>query len=172
MGFSHSGAFWYSDVMKIVVLSDTHLNRVTDEFRRICDLYCDKADLVIHLGDWTSGSVLNYMEQYPLEAVAGNMDDYDILDRLPQKKVVSVGDYRLGIIHGWGSARDMRSRISKEFSGVDAVLFGHTHQPFQCEENGIFWFNPGSVFMGRGNYSRSLGILHIEDALRGEIILI
>lgn len=156
--------------MKIVVMSDTHLDLVNDELQDICAYYCDGADMVIHLGDWVAASVLDYFLQYPLEAVAGNMDNYDILDRLPVKKVIQVGGRRIGIVHGWGSSVDLRSRLHREFSNVDAILFGHTHQPLWMEENGIFWLNPGSVFTGRGTPRRSLGILHLDRGIEGEII--
>lgn len=156
--------------MKIVVMSDTHLNRLTDEFKAICTQYCDGADMVIHLGDWVSSAVLDYLEQYNLEAVAGNMDNHLIHNRLPTKKVIVVEGYRIGITHGWGPPSDLRRRLYREFSDVDAVLFGHTHLALQVKENGIFWFNPGSVFMGRGSISRSLGILHIHENIRGEIV--
>lgn len=156
--------------MKIVVMSDTHLNTPTDEFRMICDRYCDRADLVIHLGDWARSVILDYMESYPLEGVAGNMDDYAIQQRLPAKKVIRIGNHRVGIIHGWGSSKDIRRRLAGEFDNVDAILYGHTHLPYEQRENGLLWFNPGSVFMGRGELSRSIGILHAAGELRGEII--
>jgi len=148
------------------------LHQVTDEFRSICARYCDGADKVIHLGDWVAGSVLDFMERYPLEAVSGNMDPADIQDRLPIKKVIRLKGHRLGIIHGWGAPFDLRKKLYGEFEDVDAILFGHTHQAMQAEENGIFWFNPGSVSMGRGGSPRSLGILHIGEGIRGEIILL
>jgi putative phosphoesterase len=157
--------------MKIIVMSDTHLTRVTDAFRSICVQYCTDADLVIHLGDWASASVLDFLEQYPLEAVAGNMDDGLIHSRLPSKKVIRVlNNYRIGLIHGWGDASGMRSRLRQEFADVDAVLFGHTHQPLQLKEDGVVWFNPGSVTLGRGEYAQSLGILHISNSIQSEII--
>ena len=156
--------------MKIVVMSDTHLNRVTDEFKGICARYCNDADLIIHLGDWVSTSVLDHLSQYPLEAVAGNTDNHLIHDMLPAKKVIRADGRRLGIIHGWGSATGLRGRLHGEFSGVDAILFGHTHRPLQLQENGIFWFNPGSVFSGRATPERTLGILHVGERFEIEII--
>ena len=151
-------------------MSDTHLNHPTEEFRRICERYCGTADLVIHLGDWARSSILDFMESYPLEAVAGNMDDHAIVQRLPAKKVIRVGRFRLGIIHGWGSSRDLRRRLAGEFADVDAVLHGHTHVPQAERDNGMLWFNPGSVFLGRGELKGSLGILHANEELWGEII--
>ncbi|MGD9505078.1 MAG: metallophosphoesterase family protein [Syntrophobacteraceae bacterium] len=156
--------------MKIIVMSDTHLTTATDGFRSLCSRYCNNADMVIHLGDWVSNDVLNFMEQHPLEAVAGNTDDAYIHSRLPDKKVIRVNGFRLGLIHGWGAAPGIRARLREEFTDVDAILHGHTHQPYQMTENGIFWFNPGSVTMGRGEPHRSLGILHIQDSIRSEIV--
>jgi putative phosphoesterase len=156
--------------MKIVVMSDTHLYRLTDEFMEICDRFCNGADMVIHLGDWVSAPILDYLEQFNLEAVAGNMDNSIIHGRLPSRKILSVAGFRIGLVHGWGSATDLRRRLLMEFPEVDAIFFGHSHQPLCLRENGLFWFNPGSVFSGRGDIPRSLGIIHIQEAMEGEII--
>lgn len=153
-----------------MVMSDTHLSRVTDEFKAVCEQYCDDADLVIHLGDWTRCALLDYLERYPLQAVAGNTDDSCVHSRLPVKRVLAVEGFRIGLIHGWGSAHDLRSRLKGQFTNVDAIFFGHTHQPLQLEENGLFWFNPGSVFNGRGQFRGSLGMIHVGQRLRGELI--
>jgi putative phosphoesterase len=158
------------DQIKIVVMSDTHLGQPTEEFKSICSRFCDDADMVIHLGDWEKVGILNYLERYPLEAVSGNMDDYSIKQRLPTQKVVKVGGFRLGLTHGWGPPGGIRQRIGELFTGVDAILFGHTHQPLLARENGVLWFNPGSVFSGRGNHRRSIGLLQIKDAIEAEII--
>jgi uncharacterized protein len=157
--------------MKIAVLSDTHLYQVTDEFQTVFDRYCNGVDLVIHLGDFVKHSILAFLEQHPLEAVAGNMDDAYIQERLPSRKIIKAEGCRIALIHGWGPAYDLRDRLRSEFSGVDAVLFGHTHQALELVENGVLWFNPGSVFTGRGVHPRSMGLLHIQDrSIRGEIV--
>lgn len=156
--------------MKIVVMSDTHLDHVTEEFEELCDRYCEGADLVIHLGDMVSGALLQRLEQYPLEAVAGNSDDGVVRLALPDKKLLRIGAFRVGIIHGYGSSMGMRGRLANEFPGADAVLFGHTHVPLQMVEGGVTWFNPGSVFSGRGECRRSIGLLHVGARLDTEII--
>jgi putative phosphoesterase len=158
--------------MRIVVMSDTHLGKATDEFKTLCSEFCDGADMVIHLGDLEKVEMLNYLEQYPLEAVAGNMDDYPIQQRLPARKIVRIGAFRLGIAHGCGSPDGIRQRLKQEFTDVDAILFGHTHQPLIFRENGLLWFNPGSVFLGRGVSRRSIGILRIQDRIEAEIVQI
>jgi len=156
--------------MKIVVMSDTHLGQVTKEFEELCDRHCEGADLVIHLGDMVSGAVLRYLEQYPLEAVAGNSDDRVIHNSLPDKKLLRLGAFRVGIIHGYGSSVGLRGRLVNEFPGADAVLFGHTHVPLRQVEGGVLWFNPGSVFCGRGEHRRTLGLLHVGERIESEII--
>lgn len=156
--------------MKIVVMSDTHLRVLTEEFASVCHTHCSDADMVIHLGDWERAPILDFMEQYPLMAVAGNMDDGAVRARLPATRVVRVGRFRLGIVHGWGPPTGLRGRVRNEFVDVDGILFGHTHQPLQEEDGGLFWFNPGSVTMGRGSLSGSLGILHVQERIRGEIV--
>jgi len=156
--------------MKIVVMSDTHLNRVTDELERICELYCRDADMVIHLGDWVSVSVADYLEQYSLEAVSGNMDGAALRERFAPSKVLKAGRFRLGLTHGSGSPTGMEKRLLAQFPRVDAVLYGHTHQPVVREEKGVLWLNPGSLFYGRGAFAKSLGVLYVEEALKGEIV--
>lgn len=158
--------------MKIVVMSDTHLSKATDEFKALCSEFCDDADMVIHLGDMEKAEMLNYLEQYPLEAVAGNMDDYLIQQRLPARKIVKAGAFRLGIAHGWGPDGGIRQRLEQEFPGVDAILFGHTHQPLIFRKNGLLWFNPGSVRLGRGDSPKSIGVLRIHDKIEAEIVQI
>jgi len=158
--------------IKIVVMSDTHLNTATDEFKALCSQFCDDADMVIHLGDLERVEILNYLEQYPLEAVAGNMDDYSIKQRLPARKIVKAGPFRLGITHGWGSPVEIRKRLKEEFTGVDAIIFGHTHQPLILREDGLLWFNPGSLFLGRRSSGKSIGVLRILDKIEAEIFQI
>ncbi len=156
--------------MKIVVMSDTHLSRTTGEFKQLCSSICENVDMVIHLGDWEKAEILNFMEQYPLQAVAGNMDDHFLQSRLPAKKIIKAGDFKIGIIHGWGSPGGIRQRLKMEFSGVDAILFGHTHQPLSIMEDGLLWFNPGSVYHGRGFSRQSFGLLRIDDRIEAEIV--
>lgn len=156
--------------MKIVVMSDTHLSKATGEFKALCSELCEDADMVIHLGDWDKVEILNYLERYPLEAVAGNMDDHSIKQRLPASKVLKAGAFRLGITHGWGPPDGIRLRLKQEFTGVDAVLFGHTHQPLLFREDGLLWFNPGSLFLGRGASRKTIGMSRIQDKIEAKIL--
>lgn len=156
--------------MNIVVLSDTHLTTVTDELHDVCARYCDPADLVVHLGDWTAGCVLDFFEHYRLEAVCGNMDDVSVRLRLPTRKTFRVGNYCIALTHGWGYGRDIQAQLLHEFDTADVVLFGHTHRPLVEKRDGRLLINPGSVFSGRGLQTRTLGLLDVGTSLHAEII--
>lgn len=158
--------------MRIAVISDTHLNDVSSEFKQICRQYFQGVDLIIHLGDWTDIAVYRYLSQFPLLGVSGNSDGEAIRSILPTRRVVRIHGYRVGITHGWGSPFDLVPRLRKEFKEVDVVLFGHSHVPFQMMENGTLWLNPGSVFHGRGDVERSFALLHLEDRIWAEVVMI
>ncbi|SFM59454.1 metallophosphoesterase family protein [Thermodesulforhabdus norvegica] len=162
--------------MKIVVLSDTHLTGVTEELELICSRYCEGADMVIHLGDWTSPVVLDYFMQYHLEGVAGNSDHPAIISSLPLKKIITVGSFRVGLIHGWGSYSNLRGSIREAFRDVinslDAVFYGHSHVPYYGRENGLIWLNPGSLFKGRGVVQSSLALVEVSGGARFDVRLI
>ncbi|SFM96693.1 metallophosphoesterase family protein [Thermodesulforhabdus norvegica] len=158
--------------MRIVVVSDTHLSTVTSDLKQIAGEFFSDADLVIHLGDWESIDVYNYLKKYPLIGVAGNADPPELKKLLPYKRQIKIGGYRLGIIHGHGASFDLVRRLRKEFTNVDAVLFGHTHEPYQSRDGGIWWVNPGSLFMGRSGVERSLVILTLENQIKVELVLL
>ncbi|MBI5585612.1 MAG: metallophosphoesterase family protein [Deltaproteobacteria bacterium] len=154
--------------MKIGVLSDTHLTRVTKDLERIMnDLFGD-VDLVIHAGDMVSLPVYRFLQQRPIEAVQGNMDDWALRKELPEKKILTLGDFKIGLRHGWGSPLGLEERLQREFSGLNAVIYGHSHLAANHWSSGIFFFNPGAFSGYRGK--PSVGILHLMADIRGEII--
>ena len=49
--------------------------------------------------------MLDELEAYaPLYAVLGNVDGWDLVDRLPERRVVELGALRVGMIHDPGHA--------------------------------------------------------------------
>ena len=156
--------------MNIVVMSDTHLYEVTPQFEALCERYCRGADLVIHLGDIVGQTVLDYLHQFPFEGVCGNMDGSGIRRQLPAKKILRLGKYRVGLIHGWGAAVELPESLCAEFQDVDVVMFGHTHEPLQHRANGILWFNPGSVSAGRRGSPCSLGLVRVDTGFHADIV--
>ncbi len=158
--------------MKIGVISDTHLRELNPEFKRTIEFHFKDVEKIFHAGDFVEGSVAEYLSsQKELIAVYGNMDSRDIWKAFPEKRVVELKGWNIGLIHGGGSPFGIESRIRGEFDEVDAIVYGHTHTPANHQVKNIYFFNPGSPtrsFIQQG----TLGILHLGEKIEGEIIKI
>ena len=160
--------------MKITVgvLSDTHLQGVTKAFQRIYDRFLAHLDVILHAGDFTSEEIVAFLNRKPFHGVHGNMDPIEVKSQLPEKRIIELGPYRLGLIHGSGPKGGLQERVMEEFQNVDVVVFGHSHRPENRQRNGVYLFNPGTA----GGYTpsgfNSMGILNLEDTIHGEIIRI
>lgn len=152
------------------MLSDTHLREVTPEFQDVVEPHLKGVDLVLHAGDWVRSAVLDFLENYPLEAVSGNMDDIRIRTRLPHKRVVKVNGFRLGLIHGWGTRLDLETKVGQEFEGVDAVVYGHSHRPVSHWKDDILYFNPGSATQNRDMNYNTMGFLTLGKSIETRVI--
>ena len=156
--------------MKIGVLSDTHLKQTTKEFKSLFNNHFKDVDLILHAGDMVSLPVYEFLQQWPVEAVQGNMDDWNLKSLLPIKKTFSLESFHIGLIHGWGSAGGLEDRIAPEFSRIDCLVYGHSHKPANHWVDGVLFFNPGSA-SGIGFFGKStIGMLHIDQEIKGEII--
>ncbi len=158
--------------IKIGVLSDTHLNKVTREFREIYDKYLADKDMVLHAGDHVSKEVVDFLSRKDFHGVWGNMDPVEIKELLPAKKIIELGPYRLGITHGWGPSAGLEDRIRPEFRDVDIIVYGHSHHAVNHMKDGVLIFNPGTATGFSSNGMHTIGILELGDMIHGEIIRI
>jgi len=156
--------------MKIAVIADTHLRQITDNFQKQMETHLKGVDMVLHAGDWVGTEVLGFFNTYPLNAVYGNMDEPYIKQVLPAKEIVTVGGFRLGITHGRGSSINIEERIKKDFGGVDAIIYGHTHKPVSHLREGILYFNPGSATHNRGLEYNTIGLITLGKSIETQII--
>ena len=156
--------------MKIGVLSDTHLGRVTREFKRIYDRYLSDKDLILHAGDITSTVIVDFLGRKNFHGVYGNMDPLDVRERLPEKEIIELGPYRLGLIHGGGPSAGLEDLVWSEFQNVDVIVFGHSHNAVNYLRDGVLVFNPGTATGFSSLGIHSIGVLELGDTIRGEII--
>ena len=156
--------------MKIGVLSDTHLYRVSEELKAIYKNYLSDMDFVFHAGDTCALEVVEYMKNENFHGVSGNMDPPEVKAILPEKKIVEIGAYRIGLIHGWGSSEGLEDRVFGEFSDVDIIVFGHSHSAFNGKKEGILLFNPGTATGPSLRSGNSLGILELGHEIHSSII--
>ena len=137
--------------MRIGVVSDTHLPRFGRVLPRslVDGLTEARVDLILHLGDFTGPEVPRLFEAIaPFDAVAGNNDGPELVERFGRRKVLEAGGARIGLTHGdLGTGRTTPERAAGTFGRdeVDVVLFGHSHIPLLGPlPDGRWLLNPGS----------------------------
>ena len=89
-----------------------------------------------------------------VHVVKGDFDgdadaDDDSSLQFPEVRVVQVGQFRIGLIHGHqllpsASSQDAKSRMRRKLN-VDIFVSGHTHQNEVVLEDGCYHINPGSI---------------------------
>jgi putative phosphoesterase len=150
--------------LRVVCLSDTHL-RDSRELPAWCLRRLEGADLIVHCGDLVALSVLERLERLaPVEAVCGNMDAAPLKLRLPARRVVEIGEVKIGLLHDPGPALGRALRLAQAFADCDAVVFGHTHVPEIRRLGRRLILNPGSPTAPRSN----LGATMLELAVSGD----
>lgn len=154
--------------VKVGILSDTHLSNPTEEFKSVLKKYFSEVDLIIHAGDMVSMSVYDYLSNWDIRAVRGNMDDFDLKALLPEKRVEIIEGKRIGIVHGRGGPTGIEHLVFREFAdeNIDVIIFGHSHVPIMTKIGETIIFNPGA-YKASLFQNRTLGIMEIK----GDIFL-
>ena len=158
--------------MKIGILSDTHLSKSTEQFRKNCATAFSGCDTIIHAGDLTDISLLSIFSGKDVYGVHGNMCNHSTRKLLPEKKIITLKGYSIGICHGAGLRHNIEDRLIELFPGADCIVYGHTHIPTCHTTGNTLFINPG-CFQGTGLYGASgtYGLLCIgTEGLKGSIL--
>jgi uncharacterized protein len=125
-----------------------------------CVRLLERADLILHTGDVTAGTVLTELESFaPVAAVHGNMDEPELRAALPGRRVVEAEGLRIGLVHDARGAEGRHERLLAAFPGCDVIAYGHTHMA-EIEKVGESWIlNPGSPTERRRAAERTLIVL-------------
>lgn len=161
--------------MKILAISDTHIKSSADLRKIDAALrpYVAQVDAILHAGDMVIPEVYEALSAIkPTYVVAGNIDPADAWERFGERRVIELGGFRIGLIHGWGPASGLEVKVRQRFErgAVDCVVFGHSHHPYVGMVSGIFMVNPGSLFDRRFAPSNSFAILTLGEKIEVEII--
>lgn len=150
--------------MRIAVISDTHMPRGARALPAGCVERLRAADLILHAGDLTGAAFLETLLALgpPVEAVHGNMDDGRVRAALPERRVVHVGEARIGMVHIPGPRAGRADRLAGWFPGCGAVVYGHTHVPELLRLGTVWILNPGSPTERRSSPARSMLELTVE----------
>lgn len=154
--------------MRIGLLADTHMPRYGSELPGPLIQGLAGVDRIFHLGDFTSPGVVGLLEAIaPLEAVAGNNDPPELVERFGRRKIVTCQGVRLGLIHGDGARGSTLERALEAFGPgtVDVVCFGHSHAPYLQRHADRWVINPGSPTDKRRQPSYSFGLLIVAGGV-------
>lgn len=157
-------------IEKIGILSDTHLIRPDEHFKARAAAAFAGVETIFHAGDLTDISVLDVFKGKKVHAVHGNMCHSSSRNQLPLKKVIRIGPFKIGLLHGMGCRLDLVDCLLREFDEVDCIVSGHTHVPRWERIGPVLFINPGS-FTSTGRYGApgTYAILEVGDELRGGI---
>jgi putative phosphoesterase len=155
-----------------VVLADTHISRRAKALPEELVPYLKRADLVLHAGDLIEGSVLDELALYaPVRAVKGNVDPPGL--DLPEALELDFGDARIAMTHDSGRREGRRRRLARRFPDARVVVFGHSHEPFLEDEDGLLLLNPGSPTDKRRQPHHTFALLRAEEGgVRAEIVVL
>lgn len=147
--------------MKLAILSDTHgllRPEVTEQLKNV--------DAILHGGDINKQSIVDALEQYaPLYVVRGN-NDKEWAQHIPHNRAVALGGLVFFLVHN-------QKDVPADLSGVDVVVFGHSHKYSQTEKGGVLWLNPGSCGPRRFHQKITMMAAEIADGtLRVEKVVI
>jgi putative phosphoesterase len=156
--------------MRVGVLSDTHLSRVSGDLGEIVDRHFSQMDMILHAGDYVSLDVVRFLNKRPFKGVHGNMDPLEVKETLPEKAVFEVGPWKVGLIHGWGPAAGLEEKLRLEFEDVDVIVYGHAHRAANHTAEGVLLFNPGTATGYAHSGLNSVGVLEFGETVKGEII--
>jgi putative phosphoesterase len=131
----------------LLLIADTHLPRRARDLPSLVWAAVDRADVVIHAGDWVSEHLLDLLQARSrrLLGVFGNNDGAGLRARLPEVARAEIAGVRLAVIHETGPAAGRESRCARQFPDVDVLVFGHSHIPWDTTTgSGLRLLNPGS----------------------------
>ena len=147
--------------MRLAILSDTH-----GLLRPQVLEHLKTADAILHGGDINKQSIVDQLRQYvPLYVVRGNNDKEWAAD-IPHDLTVTLEGVTFFMVHN-------KKEVPADLSGVDVVVFGHSHKYVQEEKDGRLWLNPGSCGPRRFHQEITMMMAQVENGqLRVEKITI
>lgn len=151
--------------MKVVALSDTHTVGLSRTLPPSAWPYIETADHILHAGDVCDPSLLLELKTFaPITVVMGNCDPLSIRDLgATETAEVELGGVKIAMLHDSGVREGRRKRMRRLFPEARVVVFGHSHIPWNEDEDGLLLYNPGSPTWKRQAPFPSMGILWIDN---------
>ena len=167
--------------MRIGLIADTHLPSLVRSLDELGPQIADvlrSVDLILHAGDVTAPSVLEWCAQFaPLLIAEGNNDLFDDA-RMAKKQMLDIHGWRIGMAHELRpESRPIEQILHSSLDGerVDILIGGDTHVERLEFRDDVLLINSGSPILPHHLSTRlgTLGILEVSPArVRAEIIVL
>ncbi|XP_015795914.1 vacuolar protein sorting-associated protein 29 [Tetranychus urticae] len=136
--------------MLVLVLGDTHIpyrsHNLPSKFKKL--LVPGRIHHILCTGNLCTKETYDYLKTLAsdVHVVRGDFDDIGL--NYPEQKVVTVGQFRIGLCHGhqivpWSDAKSL-ALLQRQLD-VDILITGHSHKFEAYERDGCFYINPGSA---------------------------
>ena len=164
--------------MRVALIADTHLPsliRQLDELGPEAGDFLATADLILHAGDVTAPSVVEWCEQFaPMLIAQGNNDLFEH-PRMADRQMLDLEGWRVGMTHELRpESRPIPALLDQHLEGerVDVLIAGDTHLERLEFRDDVLFVNPGSPTLPHHKEYRlgTVGLLDIErDRIHAEI---
>ncbi|CAH0696940.1 unnamed protein product [Spodoptera exigua] len=135
--------------MLVLVLGDLHIphrcSSLPFKFKKL--LLPGRIQHILCTGNLCTKESYDYLKTLAsdVHVVRG---DFDEISTYPEQKVITVGQFRIGLIHGhqivpWGDEESL-ALVQRQLD-VDILISGHTHRFEAYEHENKFYINPGSA---------------------------
>lgn len=136
---------------RIAVISDTHslLRPEVEEIIGTCDR-------ILHAGDIASAEIRDRIAGLaPSVFVRGNADKEWAKD-IPAETDLEIAGFRFYMVHNIKHTR-------KDLSGVDCVIYGHSHKYEVKEDGPVTYLNPGSCGPRRFTQPVTMMVISLDE---------
>jgi putative phosphoesterase len=133
--------------MRLLIMADTHVPKRAKDLPAVLWDEVDRADVVLHAGDWVDVALLDRLESRSarLVAVYGNNDGPELRARLPEVARAELAGVRFAVVHETGGRQGRETRCAATYPDADVLVFGHSHIPWDTTAaTGLRLLNPGS----------------------------
>ena len=144
--------------MKIGIISDTHGLLRAQVFQAF-----QGVEHVLHAGDVGNPDILTELEAIaPVTAVWGNVDGWEIRNRVPEVARLELGGVRIAVVHGMQFGSPTPQKVAAAHPDAGLVVFGHSHRPLIQQVGPTVAVNPGSAGPRRFKDPVTVAIAELE----------
>ncbi|MDT5012500.1 MAG: uncharacterized protein QOH57_4117, partial [Mycobacterium sp.] len=101
--------------MRLLLIADTHVPKRARDLPQPVWEEVDRADVVLHAGDWVHVSLLDALETRAARLIGcwGNNDGAELRARLPETATATLSGVRFTVVHETGGAKGRDERMAR-----------------------------------------------------------